>query len=81
MKRTYAKPIPIKKIKNLFHWFLPLKGMYRAIVGFYPIWLAGEAHISIVWVQVEHVILRTLSRAPAQKQGSIFPHLESKEEN
>jgi hypothetical protein len=54
--------------------------MYREIVGFYPIWLAGEAHISIVRVQVEHVILRTLSRAPAQKQGYIFSHLDVKKQ-
>ncbi len=67
--------MPNQEIKTPFHRFVPLKGMYIEIVGFYPIWLAGEAHISIVRVQVENVILRTLSRAPAQNQGTVFPHL------
>ncbi len=64
-----------QEFETPFYGFVPLKGMYIEIVGFYPVWLAGEAHISIVRVKIEHVILRTLSRAPAQKQGSIFPHL------
>ncbi len=71
-------PMPNQKNDTPFHRFVPLKGMYREIVGFYPIWLAGEAHISIVRVQVEDVILRTLSRAPAQEQGSVLPHFEEK---